>query len=975
MQTRLAPGRLLTRLAAALSLTILAGMSAWARDGGSRRPLPTCAVVADGSLEARKSPIVSLVEQRLLRSGLVEVLDRSDIEKVLDERRAQTLFGPQAGAERLAAGKLLKADLVVLLRVIESEKIPALEVIVSESRRGLRLCTRTTALTAPEADAATVDDLVRQAVRKQTEKIEEVCVVPPFLGQDLTPRHDDLKRAYAKLVEQIVLGRPGVLIVELDEARALAREAILANTPATMGRKLPLYLMGEYRNEGDGERRRVTISLSLRRGEAQLGSSKKAGLAPEDAPTFLRAATRELLDKVVEAKGPGPDPESESRQLASRAREFLNVGSWPEALTLTEASLLVKPDQPTLHRDAAVCLVKLSINGGAEVADPDRALACHDLFRRALDHFEIYLRVTTIKGNEPWVESVRAITPSGPAWGGARDLAEDILRAKRAMLLRLLQDRLKRQIDDRFADQLCVLMPWKIGKETKKEEFASMARVVGELEHLPGVQFRILDFARFGILEEDWDSPEVRDYIAQLAKSPNKGVREGAEGLRKEAAEVADRVAKRRGAAAAVSGVGRPALEASSPEFLDVLGKLANSNDAETRGAAEMLQRKLRPESLIVGKPEVHFRTIGGGDGTRAGSADLRGLAGCLPAGDGVDVFWSPFIGARVCLLKGGGRWITVFSKPNGAVKLGTPCYDGHYVWVPILQPGGVKFEPPSLIVIDPLSERTWEVSAKDGLPFPAADGRTMGGHATLAVAPLAPGKVLAAGSFGPAWLATVNFEPESGASVKVIHEARVVSDPGNLDLWKSKTMAFQSYGMNLVSAKPVAGGPGGRRVLIHRINRWSYGHPLLFDPETLAVEVVQEVVNPVVHTSGVARNGVIYWLETVATRTIEEKTTASLMRIGLPDFKPAVVADRVYEGTNRNLGLAFDGDQPIVIGDDIWAEDAPGAGFRRLRAEIPESKVPGDPILARSQHLGLLLLRESAKPYQVQFSDRRKKP
>jgi len=942
MKTRPAPVRLANRFAAALSLAILAGSSAEAQDGAARRPPPTCAVVADGSLGARKSPLASLVEQRLLRSGLVEVLDRSDVEKVLDERRAQALFGPQAGAERLAAGGHLKADLVVLLRVVESEKIPALEVVVAESRRGLRLCTRTTALTAPEADAATVDDLVRQAVRKQAEKIEEICAVPPFLGRDLTPRHDDLKRVYAKLVEQGLLDRPGVLVVELDEAGALAREATLANTPAAAaGRKLPLYLMGEYRNEGDGERRRVTLGLSLRRGEARLGSAAKAGLAPEDAAKFLREATGELLDKVVEARGPGPDPEAESRQLASRAREFLNVGSWSEAVALAEASLLVKPDQPKLHRDAAECLVKLAYDGGPEVADPDRARSRHGFYRRALDHFEPYLRVTTFAGNDPWVDLVRSISPWGPVWEGSQDLAVDVLRAKRAMLLRLLHDRLKKGINDRFLDDFGVVMPWKIGGETEKDLFTSMARVVGEIQDLPSIEGRIARYALFGLNDEDWDTPEARDYIDQLAKSPDRGVRAGAEHLRKSAAEVAARVAK-------------------------------------SKPTAGTLQRKPgvpAPAPAVEGEPEVLFRTIGGGDGTHAGPVNLEGFVGCIPAGEGVDVFWAPSFEARVCLLKGGGRWSTVVSKLNGFVLFGTPCYDGRYVWVPVNQPGNVAYQPPSLIVIDPVGERTWEVTAKDGLPFPPADGRTMSGGAMIDVAPLAQGKVLAAGSFGPAWLATVTFEPEAGATVKVVHEARTVSDPGNPEPWRSTAMAFRPFGMDIVAADRPAGGVGGRRVVIGRFHGNFTGHPLLFDPETLDVDIVPDYVGLSIDLRGVARRGAIYWAEEGPVHSIQEKTTGNLMRLGFPDFKPTVVAHRVYEGKRRRLGLAFDGDRTIVVGDDLWAEDTPGGGFRRLRGTIPDAKDYEDLILARSQQLGLLLFRPQAKPYQVQFPDRLAKP
>ena len=51
--------------------------------------------------------------------------------------------------------------------------------------------------------------------------------MPPFLSDDLTYEHDHLKTAYARLVEQTLRSRPGVLTVELEEAHAIAREVRL----------------------------------------------------------------------------------------------------------------------------------------------------------------------------------------------------------------------------------------------------------------------------------------------------------------------------------------------------------------------------------------------------------------------------------------------------------------------------------------------------------------------------------------------------------------------------------------------------------------------------------------------------------------------------------------------------------------------------------------------------------------------------
>ena len=531
------------------------------------------------------------------------------------------------------------------------------------------------------------------------------------------------------------------------------------------------------------------------------------------------------------------------------------------------------------------------------------------------------------------------------------------------MLLRIFHDRLKRGIDDRYFDQMGVVFPWRIGDETLADQFALMARTLGEIEHLPRVDFRVGEYARFGIEQRDWNTPEADAYLAKLETSPIRGGRDAAARLRKIASGYAAAEAKARPTVASPAGDRR--------DIRGALDQLAMADDPETRKAAETLRRKLGSPPAVVEKSEVTFRTLGEGDGTHAGPVELTGFVGGIPAGKGVDLFWRAFFHARVCLLKGGGRWSTVVSKPDAGAMLGTPCFDGRYAWVPVLQAMNLAYRPPSLIVIDPESGRTWEVTTKDGLPFPVEEGKVPPGTASLAVAPIAPGQVLAAGTFGPSWLATIAFEPKDGPSVKVVHEARVVTDPGNLEFWKDTSMSFFPDKMGLVVLGDQVGEKAARRVMIGRRHGQFTGHPLLVDPETFALDVMPDYVRILGDLDGQARDGGMFWAETANVRSHLETTTADLYRVGFPDFKPTVVAHRVYEGKARRLGLAFDGDRTLVVGDELWSEDAPGAGFRRLGGSIPEAREFEDQALARSQNLGLLLLREMAKPYQVRISDR----
>ena len=82
----------------------------------------------------------------------------------------------------------------------------------------------------------------------------EVVAVPPFVSNDLGYQFEHLKGAFAKLAESVALDRKGVVVVELAEAEALAKEIALAAPGAKVERPAPLYLVGEYRHDGRCER-------------------------------------------------------------------------------------------------------------------------------------------------------------------------------------------------------------------------------------------------------------------------------------------------------------------------------------------------------------------------------------------------------------------------------------------------------------------------------------------------------------------------------------------------------------------------------------------------------------------------------------------------------------------------------------------------------------------------------------------------
>jgi hypothetical protein len=171
-------------------------------------------------LDLDGSPLAGLLEQRLLEDRRAIWLERNAIEAIQRERNLEGLMDAAAGGRRAAIGRLLKADLLVLLRRLETPK-EHMHLVVCETKRGLRLAVHRVVLSPKaEVDIERLSALVDRAIAKHGREIREICAVPPFVSNDLTYENEHLKAAYARLVEQTVRDRPGLLTVELEEARA-----------------------------------------------------------------------------------------------------------------------------------------------------------------------------------------------------------------------------------------------------------------------------------------------------------------------------------------------------------------------------------------------------------------------------------------------------------------------------------------------------------------------------------------------------------------------------------------------------------------------------------------------------------------------------------------------------------------------------------------------------------------------------------
>jgi hypothetical protein len=772
------------------------GLMAWL----SGHEVRLAVLPADGEASAG---MAALLESQLAGKPGLAVVDRAGIEAILREQKLQALFSPQAIGQRALLGKLLKADILVMLRR-SSPPEKGFELIACETKQGLRLCVeRVPESDSPSADMTFLQKIVSQALKKHAEAASQIVAVPPLVSNDLSLAGQAFQRPLAKVIEQALLLQPGVLIVETAEAKALATEMALTNAANTnrsgIERKMPLYLLGEYRHEGFSGDSPLSFQLRLLRSEKQIGARVSPSMTTAEAARALPRRAIELLnDALASAKQAEaiPTEGDEAAQLAARAQTMFRVESWPEAVDLAEASLLLKPSQVPVHRLAAQAILlearRLSESHGAGNEDKGNR-HIQALYEQGLPHLEFFMAGSnfTLRND---------LVVLAPYLFYCADKA-----ALRSMMLRVLAAKQAAGSGDEtvracleVADSCCAdiasdeLDRWKL----------DAARAWPDAADADGRVLSYLMLWRVALSD--------KNKLALLAQS----LRALDSAVAHRAADLLDRLP----------------TETAQKIKADRNARRADRNGALVRGAGAAAMR--------------HFSL-------------RREIWGAFAAGPNVDVAWD-------------GNWLYLWATNKSATPQpllhilaepgGTPvCYDGRFVWAwhPKSSDSGAAKETdqtaPGLVAIDGASKHISFIGKSGGLPKDEVR--------SVSLAPIAPGKVCVVGHFGPevggrAWIALATTGESRKGKISIVHEARDFNQSAAAD-WKNPHLAFDvSRAHTLRFAKP----DGGMQTAV-LIERGGINHPLLIDPETLKVTVVEDPVGSETISQAVEHDGAFYWL------------------------------------------------------------------------------------------------------------------
>lgn len=846
--------------------------------------------------------VATFLELKLLEIPDTEALERATIGEILKEQQLQVAFSADAAANRVTLGTILGADVLVLLQAVESPK-PHGNLVVFETKRGLRLQVQPFELTADAAaDAKAILPNVKLALERARAEVREIVAVPPLVSKDLAIDRQALGKPLATVMEQMLLARPGVAVVELAEAKALADEAVIT-TSEGVSRQLPLYLLGEFRHDGFGADARMTLSLSLERGTTVIGSGIIKDAAAGDVAQLLRKEAAALIDTVSSVATPPVDAAVEAKQLAERAKLMFRVSAWEECVELAESSLLLKPDQIDLHRlivDAVISKIwteRRSARSKASDAASVRGVRRDMLYsplpvtfdesmlqshaamaHRASPHLEYFMVHTKLRYSE---DMYNLIARSFQLFG---DLDDDLP----AMMVRVLKAKKASKQDDEVGTFLAYCQDHCFKKASAAERWQWRIEVA---EHWPSNEKIPANRVWLqGLLTNNTrpDDPSVPTALKRLKTIDNPVVQQ----------VVAD-MARR--------------LESGFELYADIPRVVPPTSGPEP----------LKP----VENPEVTFVAL---DWNRLPTI---GAEGWMPVGPGIDAMWGT---DRLYILKE-----KYPSRHQDGIKVKVETlgrevsFDGRFVWAYRVSEEG----KPEVIVVDPVNAHVETITAEHGLPpMPLSTASITGLHA---------GAACVVGHFdGRAWIGLASFDPATGKrSLSVIHEA-LEQPVGKLDgAWKNAKTAFEFSRAHTLSGPPGEDGSVPQRVFIDRL-RTGAGHPLLVDPATRKVEVLESSTvwisgDPFLH------DGAMYW----AGRT---PAGYKVHRLGFPSLKVEVYDQAVPQESRlfivgKQFGL-MSRDRVVWIADDIKGP------FRALRTEHLEGQLFGPPVFFISQHFGTIV-------------------
>jgi len=292
-----------------------------------------------------------LVAAELTKVDDIELVEREQLHGIVNEQVLSTALSPEGAAGRLRIGAMLRADALLFVRMSGQGQARTVRIIAAECRSGTRLRVEELPWNMEKAPAlaAHLRDLVVELRRQYPAGIERVVGVPGFISHSFSHDYDPLQTRYSELLQHLLMTRPGVVVLETAEARAIGKELALGGDTLA-ARPMPVFVQGEFRVEPRvNDVPLITLTVKLSDATRELDAVKSEPMPLDQAPRWITAT---LPAKVLAGvKNANPlTPLEQAQLLAEHADAFARLGAFDQSTALRESSLLLDPDRPTVRQ-------------------------------------------------------------------------------------------------------------------------------------------------------------------------------------------------------------------------------------------------------------------------------------------------------------------------------------------------------------------------------------------------------------------------------------------------------------------------------------------------------------------------------------------------------------------------------------------------------------------------------------------------
>ena len=300
-----------------------------------------------------------------------ELVERAELAKVTSELKLANLVGTRAAGQRLQLGKLLKADALLLVDIQRNE----VQTVICECRFGARLSVAKWPAGQVKVEKL-VTNIADQAVasrRRYGGGIRQIFAVTPFVSKNLLRTHDSMQAGYAHLLQSVLQEAPGAACLEVEEARAIARELQVDGSQLEK-RNVPVFVEGQFevaRNDAGQERINLLVRTHGRRSEQAV--YKQTDRTLSEATDWLTGTVANEILTAARLKPNKRLTQDEQKQLLQKkADEFVRYRAWPHVAGLREAALLLDPDDPKLEMAVVTAYRDVLVNWISRQTTDDR---------------------------------------------------------------------------------------------------------------------------------------------------------------------------------------------------------------------------------------------------------------------------------------------------------------------------------------------------------------------------------------------------------------------------------------------------------------------------------------------------------------------------------------------------------------------------------------------------------------------------